>query len=190
MKKNRRIKIVADIVILLCSSILCGQIYFGTHVYKQFIFVFYLLVFVLFLALVDLICQIHRLKTQENTREKKEVLGLRAHEIGWLILLDEQDKPIKSWDIAGRVSLVIGRAGGEDDVDVDLEDCAFGGFIDFQHAALNFHMEQWYAEDLGSQNGVKIWKADDGECYKVMGRPCRVEAGDILCIANTRLLLS
>lgn len=107
-----------------------------------------------------------------------------------LILLDEQDKPVKSWDMAGRVSIVIGREGGGEDVDVDLEDCAFSSFIDFQHAVLNFCLDQWYVEDLGSQNGVKIRKAEDGECYKVMGRPCRVAAGDVLYIANTRLLLS
>ena len=35
--------------------------------------------------------------------------------------------------MTGRTSMVIGRAGGEDDVDVNLEDCAFSGFIDFQH---------------------------------------------------------
>ena len=63
-------------------------------------------------------------------------------------------------------------------MDVDLEDCAFSAFIDYEHAALNFCMEQW------------VRKADDGECYKVMGRPCRVAPGDILYIAKTRLLLS
>ena len=51
-------------------------------------------------------------------------------------------------------------------------------------------MEQWYVEDFGSQNGVKIQKAEDGQCYKILGRPCRIQAGDILYIANTKLLLS
>ena len=107
-----------------------------------------------------------------------------------LILLDEQDKPVKSWDMAGRTAMLIGRSGGEEDVDVDLEDCAYSSFIDFLHSALNFAQDQWYIEDLGSQNGIKIRKAVDGECYKVMGRSCKVEAGDILYIARTRLLLS
>lgn len=190
MKKNRWIKITADIVILVCSIILWGLIYFGFHAFRQFIFNFYLLAFVLVLSLADFVYQIYSPQIQENARGEKGASGLRAHEINRLILLNEQDKPIKSWDMAGRVSLVIGRAGKEEDVDVDLENCAFSGFIDFQHAALNFCIEQWYVEDLGSKNGVRIQKADDGECYKVMGRPCRVEAGDILYIANTRLLLS
>ena len=86
--------------------------------------------------------------------------------------------------------MLIGRSGGEEDVDVDLEDCTYSSFIDFLHAVLNFAQDEWYVEDLGSQNGIKIRKVVDGECYKVMGRPCRVEAGDILYIANTRLLLS
>ena len=32
-------------------------------------------------------------------------------------------------------------------------------------------------EDLGSQNGVKVGKVEDGECYRVIHRPCKVVAG-------------
>ena len=154
MKKNRWIKTGADMVILLCSVILCVQIYFESHRLEQSLLIFYLLVFVGVLALADLIYQVYCQKRKE------------------------------------KISILIGKSGGEDDVDVDLEDCAFSAFIDYEHAALNFCMEQWYIEDLGSQNGVRVRKADDGECYKVMGRPCRVAPGDILYIAKTRLLLS
>ena len=51
-------------------------------------------------------------------------------------------------------------------------------------------MDQWYVEDLESHNGVKVKKVEDGECYRVLHRPCRVTAGDILYIANTTLLLT
>lgn len=190
MKKNRWIKTGADMVILLCSVILCVQIYFESHRLEQSLLIFYLLVFVGVLALADLIYQVYCQKRKENIQEKQEPSKTGVQETGRLILLDEEDQPVKSWDIAGRISILIGKSGGEDDVDVDLEDCAFSAFIDYEHAALNFCMEQWYIEDLGSQNGVRLRKADDGECYKVMGRPCRVAPGDILYIAKTRLLLS
>ena len=55
MKKNRWIKTGADMVILLCSVILCVQIYFESHRLEQSLLIFYLLVFVGVLALADLI---------------------------------------------------------------------------------------------------------------------------------------
>lgn len=90
----------------------------------------------------------------------------------------------------GRISLVIGKADQSQEPDIDLSDCEYSSFIDFQHAVLNFTLDQWYVEDLESQNGVKIRKVEDGECYRVIHRPCKVAAGDILYIANTKLLLT
>ena len=107
-----------------------------------------------------------------------------------LVLLDENNKPVRSWTLAGRVSVIIGRAGREEDVDVDLEGCEYGAFVDYQHAALNYSLDRWYVEDLGSSNGVRVQKVEDGNCYRIMNRPCQVRAGDVLYIANTRLLLT
>ena len=75
-------------------------------------------------------------------------------------------------------------------MDVDLEGCEYGAFVDYQHAALNYSLDQWYVEDLGSSNGVRVQKVEDGNCYRITDRPCRVMAGDVLYIANTRLLLT
>ena len=105
-------------------------------------------------------------------------------------MLDEQGKPIKSWNLEGKTSLIIGKSGKNQELDVDLSDCEYSSFIDFQHAVLNFCMDQWYIEDLESHNGVKVKKVEDGECYRVLHRPCRVTAGDVLYIANTKLLLT
>lgn len=107
-----------------------------------------------------------------------------------LLLLDEENRPVRSWSMAGHISMVIGRRNDEEEVDVDLEDCAYSTFVDCQHAALNYCLDRWYLEDLGSVNGVRVQKAADGCCYQVTNRPCQVEAGDIIHIANTRLLLS
>lgn len=188
MKKKYWIKAVSDAVILLCSLILCFAAYLNPWVSLWSAVILAAAVLCAALAIVDLICQRKQIKKEGKEEMKKHGTGVR--EIDRLILLDEQDKPVKSWDMAGRVSMVIGREGGEEEIDVDLEDCAFSSFIDFQHAVLNFCLDQWYVEDLGSQNGVKVRKVEDGECYKVIHRPCKVAAGDILYIANTKLLLT
>lgn len=141
-------------------------------------------------AAIDLFCQCaHGDKHRGNSSRMNQEAAARM-QAGELLLLDEQDKPVKSWNIAGMTAVVIGRKGGDEEVDVDLEDCAYGTFIDLQHAALNYCLDGWYIEDLGSANGVRIRKAEDGLCYKVTGRTCHVEAGDVLYIANTRLLLT
>lgn len=63
-----------------------------------------------------------------------------------------------------------------------------GGMVDRQHAVLNYAAGQWYIEDLGSRNGVRIQDAKDGKLYQVSKEhPCRINAGDIIFIGNTRL---
>ena len=114
-------------------------------------------------------------------------------------------KEIGTWRFAPAVYFVIvigmaaaiydlfrlsGSKNTEEIMDIDLSDCEYSSFIDFQHAVLNFCLDQWYVEDLGSQNGVKVGKVEDGECYRVIHRPCKVVAGDVLYIANTKLLLT
>lgn len=191
MEKSRKIKIAADVIMLFCGLILLIILRYGLWDKEKSIMVEIGLFLCMVVILADLSIQflikakISLSRTLEETGNIKTGMGIER-----LILLDEQNKPVKSWDMTGRTAMLIGRSGGEEDVDVDLEDCAYSSFIDFLHAALNFAQDQWYVEDLGSQNGIKIRKVVDGECYKVMGRPCKVEAGDILYIARSRLLLS
>lgn len=142
------------------------------------------------LALYDLIRSASGKAAESSFIESEFNPGHGGHEIERLILLDEAGKPIKSWDLQGKVSQIIGKAGQDQELDIDLSDCEYSSFVDFQHAVLNFCLDQWYVEDLGSQNGVKVRKVEDGECYRVIHRPCRVVAGDILYIANTKLLLT
>lgn len=191
MEKSRKIKIAADVIMLFCGLILLIILRYGLWDKEKSIMVEIGLFLCMVVILADLSIQflikakISLSRTLEETGNIKTGMGIER-----LILLDEQNKPVKSWDMTGRTAMLIGRSGGEEDVDVDLEDCTYSSFIDFLHAVLNFAQDEWYVEDLGSQNGIKIRKVVDGECYKVMGRPCKVEAGDILYIARSRLLLS
>lgn len=183
MNQYKRKKAV-DIVILLCSIILAICIYFLPWKEGWSLAGLGLLLIFAVVSMIDL-CHLSKKRT-----EKEKIHPIKSTKIERLILLDEQEKPIKSWEIANQIGFVIGRTGKEIQVDIDLEGCEYSSLIDFEHATLNFCMEHWYVEDLNSHNGVKIKKVEDGQCYKVMGRPCRVGVGDILYIANTRLLLS
>lgn len=104
-----------------------------------------------------------------------------------LVLLDEENRAVTEWNIAGKTSLLIGRDTRRENVDINLANTAFGGMVDRQHAVLNYTAGQWYIEDLDSTNGIRIQKPD-GRIYEVSKtQPCQVEKGDILFIGLTRL---
>ncbi len=108
-----------------------------------------------------------------------------------LSLLSEEDKPIRSWNLTGKTAVIIGRAYKDMDVDIDLSDCEYSALINIQHAVMNYCLDTWYLEDLGSQNGIQIKKVEDGKCYQVAsGRPCKISAGDVIYIAKTKLLFT
>lgn len=105
-----------------------------------------------------------------------------------LLLLDEEENEIAAWHIGGKTSVLIGRDEHKENVDINLQNTEYGGMIDHQHAVLNYAGGQWYIEDLGSKNGVRIRGAGDEKLYQVSKEhPCRVNTGDIIYIGNTRL---
>ena len=185
MEIRKNVKIAADIMIIICSNILLCCMYIRGMEEWVFHALSFLLLFLTMIVAIDLVIQLRHRHTGYAQEEEAVDMTIRQ-----LILLDEQNKPIKSWDLSGKIAVVIGKRNKEEDVDVDLEDCEYSTFINPQHAALNFCHNFWYIEDLGSENGVQVKKVEDGGCYKVLNRPCRVTPGDIIYIANTRLLLS
>ena len=105
-----------------------------------------------------------------------------------LVLLNEDDRDLTGWDLFGRTALVIGRDVGENDVDINLADVTYASFIDIEHAVLNYSNGHWYIEDLSSENGVKVQKQGDDRQYKLATeKPCRLDLGDIIYIAQTKL---
>ena len=120
-----------------------------------------------------------------SVRQKKRGNGRGIQE---LLLLDEEGNEISAWHIGGKTSLLIGRDEHKENVDINLQNTEYGGMADRQHAVLNYAAGQWYIEDLGSRNGVRIQDAKDGKVYQVSREhPCRINAGDIIFIGNTRL---
>lgn len=184
MKTKKIIKITADCIIIVCSGILLG-IQIGNVHRRWFWILLCALLLLLVGAAVDLIAQVYKKTAGYKNNPPENDRAIRQ-----LILLDEQNKPVKSWELSGKIAVIIGKRGNDEEVDVDLEDCEYSTFINPQHAALNFCQNFWYIEDLNSQNGVQVKKVEDGVCYKVLNRPCRVMPGDIIYIANTKLLLT
>jgi len=139
------------------------------------------------LLLIDL----SRLSGSRRINEEatqQEAAGMAPHQ---LILLNEEEKPIRAWDLTGKTAMIIGRKHRDAEVDVDLNDCEYSALINVQHAVLNFSLDTWYLEDLGSQNGIRIKKVEDGICYQVtQSRPCKISAGDVIYIAKTKLLFT
>lgn len=158
MRQGRRVKQVFDILIILCGVSLVYYILKEMHSWR--ITPVFLLTVAVGMAwvLYDFFFLQRRKEPEVFSYEPDAV---QTHGIQRLLLLDEDGKPIKSWDLQGRVSLIIGKAGQDQELDIDLSDCEYSSFIDFQHAVLNFCLDQWYVEDLGSQNGVKVRKVED-----------------------------
>lgn len=183
--KRKRVKQTLDVLIILCGAGAVFLVFKEIGTWRFAPAVYFVIVIGMAAAIYDLFRLSGSKNTEEIMPEAERIQGIQR-----LILLDEEGKPIKSWDLQGKISLIIGKAGRDQELDIDLSDCEYSSFIDFQHAVLNFCLDQWYVEDLGSQNGVKVGKVEDGECYRVIHRPCKVVAGDVLYIANTKLLLT
>lgn len=125
-------------------------------------------------------------RIQENTyisgKEKAPFQALTE-----LVLLNEKNEKMTSWNLYGKNGLVIGRDVGENQVDINLEQTTYASMIEVEHAVLNFSGNDWYIEDISSKNGVSIQKTD-GKKYKIAyGKPCRLERGDIIYVTLTRL---
>ncbi len=179
-------KKITDAGIVLCAAALAVYVAVEmTDLWKWPLFVFLMALSVF--ALNNLIDQF---TPHEQERKYADTEGT-DYGVRELILLDENEKPVKAWNLAGRVSLLIGRDNPKEPVDVDLEECEYSALIDEQHAVLNYCMDAWYVEDLNSMNGIRVRKISDGLCYRVSrNRPCRLESGDLLFIANTKLLIT
>lgn len=124
---------------------------------------------------------------REGQRRRKKSAGSQSKGVHALALLDENDEEISEWNIAGKISLLIGRDTRKEDVDINLMNTSFAGMVDRQHAVMNYAAGQWHIEDLGSANGIRIQK-EDGRIYEVSKtQPCVVEKGDIVFIGLTKL---
>jgi hypothetical protein len=122
---------------------------------------------------------------EDDEEETQQYSGPRQ-----IVLINEDGTELTSWDLFGRTSLVIGRDVGENQVDINLSEATYAGFIEVEHAVLNYAGEHWYIEDLHSENGIRIQKRGEDKKYKLaVAKPCLIDVGDFIYIAQTTLFI-
>ena len=172
---------VLDWIIALIASAVCILVvtYWREQWWLAMIAGFFAVLFFVLGVLDD-----GRRRLTTSTNRGKESVG----RLKQVVLLSEEEQELTSWHLYGRTSLVIGRDEGENQVDINLGNVTYAGFIDIEHAVLNYANGHWYIEDLHSENGVKVKKYDDTRQYKLAtDKPCRLGPGDIIYIAQTKL---
>lgn len=123
--------------------------------------------------------------------KKKKIwsFGIDNTALSKLILKDDDGKFIKSWEMNGKTSLLIGKKTKNNEIDIDLSDTVYASLVSREHAVLNYTGKQWYFEDIGSSNGSGIKRKSDGKKFKVEeGKAYRVYNGDTIYIANTQII--
>lgn len=130
-----------------------------------------------------------RNRYQQKRKELERDLDLHLS-IHTASLLNERMEVLKEWDIRGKTGILIGRIDGETSDEIDLSDTADAALISKEHAVLNYANGIWYVEDLDSKNGTGIRKAGSSEILWLTDPiPYRLEAGDILYIAESPILM-
>lgn len=142
---------------------------------------------ILLLATVGIV-YLNKASSSNNATKEEDLSSLNT--VNGLVLLNENNEIMKEWDLLNRVSMTIGRNTKSDEVDIDLSTSTYASLIDAQHAVLNYASGNWYIEDLYSENGISIQKADDQIRYKLSkDKPCTIVKGDVIFIAKTKLLI-
>jgi hypothetical protein len=107
-----------------------------------------------------------------------------------LILKDETGQIVNDWELKDEISLLVGKKDQTNNVDVDLSQATYSSLISRKHAVLNKANNKWYFEDLDSLNGSGIRRKHNNEKFKVEAeRPYKLNSGDTLYIANTKLVI-
>jgi len=124
-------------------------------------------------------------RSKAHKRKKK-----RNPAISTLILLGEDDRPIRVWDLTGKVGLLIGKSSGEYEVDIDLSDTDYHTYIDPEHGLLNYNESGWWVQDTSYRNGLSIIRQGK-ELVLGSNAPARLEPGDVIRVAHyTRIAVN
>ena len=114
---------------------------------------------------------------------------VRLLTIAKLVLVGENGKNIKTWNIEGKVSLLIGRNTKNNEVDIDLSNVEYSELISRQHAILNYADGRWYIEDVGSAHGTGLKRINEEKFRLEVERSYELKHGDIIFIANTKIMV-
>lgn len=104
-----------------------------------------------------------------------------------LVLLSEEDTVVKTWNILGKNSLVIGKKNSEEDIGIDLSDTYFSGTVSDVHAILNYVDGSWYIEDMQSKNGTQIKGFLEDKLYNIKDGQSKLAKKDYIFIGLNKL---
>ncbi|OOM75200.1 FHA domain protein [Clostridium puniceum] len=123
-------------------------------------------------------------------RLHKEEIIQDDSNISRIVLVNEDNEIIRTWDIGDKISFLIGKNSIDNDVFVDLAGSIYSKFVENNHAVLNYAAGKWYIEDLSEKSGISIKKNNDDIKYRIVkDAPCELKRGDILFISNIKFLL-
>lgn len=107
-----------------------------------------------------------------------------------LVLLNNQGDEIDEWILEDQTALIIGKSTADNKVDIDLSGTEYESLISFEHAVLNCVSGKWYIEEVDNISCLGIKKAHKFAKSQLNGdRPHPISSGDILYIANTKMLV-
>ena len=104
-----------------------------------------------------------------------------------LVLLSEEDTAVKTWNILGKNSIVIGKKNSEEEIDIDLSGTHFAGTVSEVHAVLNYVEGSWYIEDMQSKNGTQIKGFLEDKLYNIKDGQSKLSKKDYIFIGLNKL---
>lgn len=169
--------IIIDALISLAIIGAAYYIYFVNHNHT-------LKISVSILIILGIAFYIIKISVYAMSHGKKE-LGITT-----LILIDGKGAYTTEWEIQGKKSLLIGKNTKNSEVDIDLSNTEYPALVSKEHAVLNFAANNWFIEDIDSCNGVGVKKMDEVSKKKLQkDTPCKLDSGDIIYIANTKIFV-
>ncbi|GAA0137017.1 hypothetical protein YSY43_38580 [Paenibacillus sp. YSY-4.3] len=123
-------------------------------------------------------------------RSQAKPSSLAREEVAKIVLLDDDGERVKEWYVKGETSVLIGKSTQGGEVDIDLSDSEYASLVSSEHAVLNRAGDKWFIEDAESHSGTGIRKAGRSDAKRlIVEEPVEIGTGDMIFIANTRLLV-
>ena len=181
MNRKQKIAIIIDICIFASAAICLFFIY--RHIEAGLlrnVITGAIALLLLLLVVYEAICW------SRSARKRKK----RNPEISTLVLLGEDNRPIRIWDLTGKIGLLVGKSSDAYQVDIDLADTDYSSFIDPEHAVINYQDSGWWIQDTSNRNGVSILRKGK-ELLMGNQSQTKLEPGDIICVAQyTRIAVN
>jgi len=203
-KKERNFFNLKNSIILIILFMTFVYIHFsGYSIKSMYVSIFIFIAITLYLLIVERFNEKTNIENEireikdERTREHdvflekvKDIEELEKSQLENIILKNSDDYDIKVWKIGRATSLLLGKKTPRNKVDIDVGEAMYGNLVSRAHGVLNRVNGLWYYEDLGSQNGSGIERIKDKRKVKLKkNMPVKVESGDIIYLATTKLLL-